>query len=161
MNSDGIQTVVENLRWDIRELLMRFERTTGQVIRKMEVTIIDDVGGTASNVEIAVAVSDPAAPAGNAPACEEPEDAPIDYTWAKVAYDGYYKAAGGVSLATGDKLPEFSRLSTAIKNSWLKAAEAVVKNAILPGIPARACRALQGAQPQVASVREALDDGSR
>ena len=44
---------------------------------------------------------------------------------AKVAYDAYVKKAGGVSLATGDKLPEFNMLKQAIRDAWEAAAAAV------------------------------------
>jgi hypothetical protein len=40
------------------------------------------------------------------------------YRIAKIAYDAYVKQAGGVSLATGDKLPEFAELKYSIANAW-------------------------------------------
>lgn len=48
-----------------------------------------------------------------------------NYTLAKIAYDAYYKQAGGKSLATGDTLPEFLGLSEAIQEAWYEASEAV------------------------------------
>lgn len=48
-----------------------------------------------------------------------------DYTLAKIAYDAYCKHTGGVSLVSGQKLPEFDQLSDAIKYAWHFAAEAV------------------------------------
>jgi hypothetical protein len=47
------------------------------------------------------------------------------YQLARVAYDAYVKQAGGVSLATGAKLPPFDELSQPIKDAWVAAAEAV------------------------------------
>lgn len=47
------------------------------------------------------------------------------YRVAKIAYDGYVKQAGGVSLATGDKLPEFDGLKQSIKDAWVAAIIAV------------------------------------
>lgn len=49
-----------------------------------------------------------------------------DYTLAKVAYDAYCANAGGVSLVTGDKLPEFDVLTMAVKNAWWAAVHAVL-----------------------------------
>ena len=43
----------------------------------------------------------------------------------QVAYEAYRDCAGGVSLATGDPLPEFAELSAAIRRAWEAAAEAV------------------------------------
>lgn len=43
----------------------------------------------------------------------------------QVAYEAYRDEAGGVSLATGDPLPEFAELSYAIRAAWEAAADAV------------------------------------
>lgn len=45
--------------------------------------------------------------------------------FAKIAYDAYCKSTGGVSLISGDKLPEFDALKDSIKQAWLAAASAV------------------------------------
>lgn len=45
--------------------------------------------------------------------------------FAKIAYDAYCKSTGGVSLISGDKLPEFDALKDEIKQAWLAAANAV------------------------------------
>jgi len=44
---------------------------------------------------------------------------------AKVAYDAYCTSTGGVSLISGDKLPEFDKLKDEIKAAWAAAALAV------------------------------------
>lgn len=44
---------------------------------------------------------------------------------AKIAYDAYCAATGGVSLISGDKLPEFEKLKDEIKAAWAAAALAV------------------------------------
>jgi hypothetical protein len=41
-----------------------------------------------------------------------------NYTMAKIYYDAYCKAAGGVSLISGDKLPEFHNLKQEIQDAW-------------------------------------------
>jgi len=51
---------------------------------------------------------------------------------AKLAYDAYSKKTGGVSLATGDKLPEFDALKPAIQEAWQAAANAVEYDLIGP-----------------------------
>jgi hypothetical protein len=48
------------------------------------------------------------------------------YRVAKIAYDAYVKQAGGVSLATGAKLPDFDSLTRAIKDAWAAAGIAVL-----------------------------------
>lgn len=48
-----------------------------------------------------------------------------DYTFAKIAYDAYCKQTGGISLISGDKLPDFFSLKTTIQDAWLAAANAV------------------------------------
>lgn len=44
----------------------------------------------------------------------------------QIGYDAYCQATGGVSLVSGDKLPEFSALKEEIKAAWEMAAGAVV-----------------------------------
>lgn len=44
----------------------------------------------------------------------------------KVAYEAYCKSSGGVSLVSGDKLPEFENLSDSIKTAWRASAQAVL-----------------------------------
>ena len=39
------------------------------------------------------------------------------YRVAKIAYDAYCRQTGGVSLITGEKLPEFEKLKPAIKDA--------------------------------------------
>lgn len=51
---------------------------------------------------------------------------------AKIAYDAYVKKAGGVSLITGDKLPEFEALKSEIQEAWVAAARAVEYDLIGP-----------------------------
>ena len=51
-----------------------------------------------------------------------------DYVRAKIAYDAYAKETGGVSLISGDKLPEFSALKQSIQDAWAAAADAVVQD---------------------------------
>ena len=48
-----------------------------------------------------------------------------DYTLAKTAYDAYCKFTGGVSLISGEKLPEFEVLRQEIRDAWWAAASAV------------------------------------
>ncbi|MEP6963341.1 MAG: hypothetical protein ABI995_14765 [Acidobacteriota bacterium] len=43
----------------------------------------------------------------------------------QIAYEGYIKQSGGVSLATGDKLPPFAELKQPIKDAWAASAIAV------------------------------------
>ena len=43
----------------------------------------------------------------------------------RVAYEAYRDAAGGVSLATGDPLPDFEDLSAPIRAAWEVSAQAV------------------------------------
>lgn len=45
----------------------------------------------------------------------------------KVAYDAYCKAAGGKSLVSGQKLPEFEEQPAQIRAAWEAAADAVAK----------------------------------
>lgn len=40
------------------------------------------------------------------------------YSGGKIAYDAYCKQTGGVSLVSGDKLPEFNNLKTDIQDAW-------------------------------------------
>jgi len=47
------------------------------------------------------------------------------YRLAKIAYEGYVKQAGGISLATGDRLPAFELLGGEIQDAWAAAAIAV------------------------------------
>ncbi len=47
------------------------------------------------------------------------------YTLAKIGYDAYCKATGGVSLISGDKLPNFDSLRQEIKDAWWAAANAI------------------------------------
>lgn len=48
-----------------------------------------------------------------------------EYSLAKCAYDAYCAQTGGVSLISGDKLPDFGTLKTEIQDAWLAAAKAV------------------------------------
>jgi len=43
----------------------------------------------------------------------------------QVAYEAYRDVAGGVSLVSGERLPEFAELNAAIRRAWEAAAEAV------------------------------------
>ena len=47
------------------------------------------------------------------------------YTLAKIAYAAYCTQTGGISLVSGDKLPEFDSLRQDIQDAWFAAAEAV------------------------------------
>lgn len=47
-------------------------------------------------------------------------------TSGQIAYEAYCNATGGVSLISGDKLPEFDSLKQAIKDAWEVAAQAVI-----------------------------------
>jgi hypothetical protein len=47
------------------------------------------------------------------------------YRVGKVAYNAYIKQSGGVSLVTGDKLPEFDALKQTIKDAWAASGIAV------------------------------------
>lgn len=49
----------------------------------------------------------------------------MKYYLAQVAYDAYCKQTGGVSLISGDKLPEFDKLKLEIRDAWYAASEAV------------------------------------
>lgn len=51
-----------------------------------------------------------------------------NYRLAKIAYDGYCKQTGGVSLISGDKLPEFSLLRIEIQDAWEAAVAAVIED---------------------------------
>jgi hypothetical protein len=48
------------------------------------------------------------------------------YRLAKAAYEGYVKQAGGISLATGDKLPKFELMGAEIQEAWAAAGIAVL-----------------------------------
>lgn len=48
-----------------------------------------------------------------------------DYKLAKIAYDSYCAQTGGISLISGDKLPEFDNLKIEIRDAWFSAAKAV------------------------------------
>jgi hypothetical protein len=50
-----------------------------------------------------------------------------NYDFAKIAYDAYCLSAGGVSLVSGEKLPEFWNLRQEIKDAWWEASEAVMR----------------------------------
>ena len=50
----------------------------------------------------------------------------------KIAYEAYVKKAGGVSLITGEKLPEFDDLKVEIQAAWAAAAHAVEYDLIGP-----------------------------
>lgn len=56
----------------------------------------------------------------------ENTDSTKDLSMAKTAYQAYIKQTGGVSLISGDKLPEFEALKDSIKAAWTAAALAVV-----------------------------------
>jgi len=49
------------------------------------------------------------------------------YEFAKIAYDAYCLKAGGVSLVSGEKLPEFYGLRNEIQDAWHAASEAVIR----------------------------------
>jgi hypothetical protein len=49
-------------------------------------------------------------------------------TRAQVAYEAYFENAGGKSLATGQPLPPWEKLSPEIRAAWEAAATAVVKS---------------------------------
>ena len=51
-----------------------------------------------------------------------------EFALAKIAYDAYSKSTGGVSLISGDKLPEFDGLLDDIKQAWRAAATAVLEH---------------------------------
>lgn len=44
-----------------------------------------------------------------------------------VAYEGYIKRSKGVSLISGDTLPEWADLKPEIREAWREAANAVIK----------------------------------
>lgn len=46
----------------------------------------------------------------------------MDFTNAKIAYEGYCRQTGWKSLATGQDLPAFAKLSEEIKLAWAAAA---------------------------------------
>ncbi len=54
------------------------------------------------------------------------------YDLAKIAYDAYCQSTGGVSLISGDKLPEFGSLKLEIQDAWYAAAEAVRRETETP-----------------------------
>jgi len=56
----------------------------------------------------------------------------IGRLWAlgKLAYNAYRKHTGGVSLATGQQIPEFEGLNPAIRDAWAVAASAVFEAAL-------------------------------
>lgn len=45
------------------------------------------------------------------------------YTLGKTNYDAYCNSTGGVSLVSGDKLPDFENLKEPIKKAWKEAAK--------------------------------------
>jgi hypothetical protein len=49
----------------------------------------------------------------------------LEIQWEKLAYNAYRDAAGGVSLVTGEKLPEFEELAPKIQAAWKASALAV------------------------------------
>jgi len=48
-----------------------------------------------------------------------------NYTFARIAYDAYCEQTGGVSLISGDKLPDFENLRIEIQDAWWAAAKKV------------------------------------
>jgi hypothetical protein len=48
--------------------------------------------------------------------------------WGKVAYNGYIKQTGGVSLVSGDKLPPFEKLKREIQDAWAASVIAIKLN---------------------------------
>lgn len=85
------------------------------------------------------------------------------YRVAKIAYDAYVKQAGGVSLATGAKLPEFDALSRSIKDAW--AAAGIAVSLALPNLElkAKAFDALQdlvGAHEGGTTIHVGWDDAT-
>lgn len=53
-----------------------------------------------------------------------------EFALAKIAYDAYCKSSGGVSLISGDKLPEFDSLRDEIRYAWRAAATAVLEDSL-------------------------------
>lgn len=47
------------------------------------------------------------------------------YRLGDIAYQGYRKQSGGVSLVSGEKLPDFGALKQEIKDAWAAAAIAI------------------------------------
>lgn len=47
--------------------------------------------------------------------------------YAEIAYNAYRAHTGGVSLISGDKLPDFDQLKPQIQDAWEAAAFAVVE----------------------------------
>lgn len=47
------------------------------------------------------------------------------YELGRIGYEGYCRQSGGVSLVSGDKLPEFATLNQSIKDAWAAAAIAI------------------------------------
>ena len=47
------------------------------------------------------------------------------YRVGKIGYDAYCKQTGGVSLISGDKLPEFEKLKSSIQDAWVAVGIAV------------------------------------
>ena len=44
----------------------------------------------------------------------------------RACYEGYYDHTGGVSIVSGERLPQWDQLSDAIKAAWEAAALAVI-----------------------------------
>ena len=51
---------------------------------------------------------------------------------ARVAYEGYRNHTGGISLASGQPIPEWEALRQDIKDAWHAAAEAVLYATLTP-----------------------------
>lgn len=50
----------------------------------------------------------------------------IERVGGAIAYSGYCDSTGGVSLISGDKLPDFESLKPEIQKAWISAATAVM-----------------------------------
>ncbi len=52
--------------------------------------------------------------------------------FARIAYEAYRNHTGGISLATGVKIPEWADLRPDIKAAWMASANAVIAEASRP-----------------------------
>ena len=57
-----------------------------------------------------------------------------NYGLAELAYSAYCQQTGGVSLVSGDKLPQFCYLKIEIQDAWWAAAEAVRQASVDDGV---------------------------
>ena len=49
----------------------------------------------------------------------------MEKEWGEIAYEAYRRESGGVSLVSGDPIPEWDELPAAIRYAWNEAAQAV------------------------------------